>query len=73
MATRDEQRAEEIAALRMQAREALMAIDNELITFPTEANLGTWRAVRNTVVRAKVEVQDYVDREFARRESRDER
>lgn len=70
MTTKRKQRAIEVLGLKTQTVEATTAIVRLVESLPVDANLGTHRAIRNHVVRTFNDVQDFVERENARREAR---
>lgn len=70
MTTKQEQRANEVAAIRRQVVNTCDEISELVYRVPEDAHLGTQRAIRNSVHRALLDVRDFIERENARREAR---
>jgi hypothetical protein len=68
--TKRERRDAEIDELIFQVKDNLDHIAKRVEDIPYEMNLGAIKAIRNTVARARLDVDGFIDRDNARREAR---
>jgi hypothetical protein len=70
VSTRQQQRIDRIAeinTIRARIWRRCAEINRLVEGYEVEGNLGTWRALDNTVTRAVVDVRDYIERDRVRR------